>query len=158
MYKLIISTAVNKVLSISFVSEIDEHRDDCTVIKIITVEVHVKIWLKDLFSFVDYPNKTCLGFDSNLTTKKNSDFVALTRVNGLEHRKNVWNCFSWYVSHCKPNVIRQSSLCDQNVYKLLTEFLHYFSRSFFLQNLYIKKVNGVSKWESQQELTYLFML
>ena len=140
MYKLLTSSKGSDDLSIGFDRDRGWRLRDLTNNKNIKGKYHVRIYLKDVFGFVEYQEKATYGLGYKLILTRASDNAVLNKANATNNGKIEINAIEWYVPHYTPSVQQQSILSKQILNKTPTE-LHYPERSVFM-----KEVNTQKFW------------
>ena len=101
---------------------------------------HVRFYLKDVFSFVEYQNKGTYGLGYKLTLTRNTNNAVLNKDNAVNNGRVKVNAIEWYVPHYTPSIQQQSILCKQILNKTPTQ-IQYPERSVFM-----KEVNTQNLW------------
>ena len=101
---------------------------------------HVRIYLKDVFSFAEYQEKGTYGLGYKLTLTRNTDNTVLNKGNAINNGKIKNNAIEWYVPHYTPSIQQKSMLSKQILNKTPTQ-LEYPERSVFM-----KEVNTQNFW------------
>ena len=140
MYKLLTSSRGSDDLPTGFDRSRDRRKQELTNNKNVKGKNHVRIVLKDKFSFVEHQEKATFGLGYGLTLTRNSDNAVLNKGNATNNGKfKIFN-IDWYASHYIPSVKKQGELMKQIVDKTTTD-LRYPERSVFL-----KEVNSQNLW------------
>ena len=140
MYKLLTSSKGSDDLSIGFDGDRTRRRNELTNNKNIKGKYHVRIYLKDVFSFAEYQEKGTYGLGYKLTLTRNTDNAVLNKGNAINNGKVKINALEWYVPHYTPSVQQQSILSKQILNKTPTQ-IQYPERSVFM-----KEVNTQNVW------------
>ena len=140
MYKLLSSSKGSDDLSIGFDRDRTRRRNELTNKKSIKGKSHIRIYLKDVFGFVQYQEKGTYGLGYKLTLTRNTDNAVLNKGNAINNGKVKINALEWYVPHYTPSVQQQSILSKQILNKTPTQ-IQYPERSVFM-----KEVNTQNVW------------
>ena len=106
MYKLITSVRDNDDLSIGFDRDCGRRRDELTNNKNIKVKYHLRIMLKDVFSFVKYKKATyIIGYKFSPT--RNKDATVLDEPQGIIDARIEIHHIHLYVPHYTPSIQQQ---------------------------------------------------
>ena len=140
MYKLLTSSRGSDDLSICFDRDRTRRRNELTNNKNIKGKYHVRIYLKDVFGFVEYQEKATYGLGYKLTMTRNSDNAVLNKGNAINNARIKINAIEWYVPHYTPAMQQQAILSKQIINKTPTQ-LQYPERSVFM-----KEVNTQNFW------------
>ena len=140
MYKLLTSSRGSDDLSICFDRDRNRRQRELTNNKSQKGKYHVRIYLKDVFGFAEYPEKATYGLGYKLTMKRNSDNAVLNKGNAINNAKIKINAIEWYVPHDTPSMQQQSILSKQIINKTPTQ-IQYPERSVFM-----KEVNTQNFW------------
>ena len=140
MYKLLTSSKGSDDLSIGFDRDRGRRQRQLTNNKTQKGKYHVRIYLKDDFSFAEYQEKGTYGLGYKLTLTRNTDNAVLNKANGINNGKIRINALEWYVPHYTPSIQQQSILSIQILNKTLTQ-IQYPERSVFM-----KEVNTQNFW------------
>ena len=134
MYKLLTSSKGSDDLSIGFDRDRTRRRNELTNNKIQKGKYHVRIYLKDVFGFVEYQEKATYGLGYKLTLTRNSDNAVLNKDNAINIGKIKINAIEWYVPHYTPSIQQQSILSKQILNKTPTQ-IQYPERSVFMKEV-----------------------
>ena len=140
MYKLITTAKDMNDLSIGFDRDRTRRRNELTNNKNIKGKYHVRIYLKDVFEFVEHQQKATYGLGYKLTLTRNTDNAVLNKDNATILGKVKINAIEWYVPHYTASMSQQAVLSNQIVNKIPKE-LQYIERSVFM-----KEVNTQNLW------------
>ena len=140
MYKLLSSSKGSDDLSIGFDRDRNRRKRELTNNKNIKGKYHLRIYLKDVFGFVEYQEKGTYGLGYKLTLTRNSDNAVLNKDNAVANAKIKINALEWYVPHDIPSIDQQTILFKQIKDKTPTQ-LSYRERSIFM-----KEVNTQNFW------------
>ena len=140
MYKLLSSSKGSDDLSIGFDRDRTRRRNELTNNKNIKGKYHVRIYLKDVFGFVEYQEKATYGLGYKLTLTRNTDNAVLNKANAINNGRIKINALEWYVPHYTPSIQQQSILSKQILNKTHTQ-IQYPERSVFM-----KEVNTQNFW------------
>ena len=144
MYKLLSSSKGSDDLSIGFDRDRTRRRNELTNNKNKKGKYHIRIYLKDVFSFAEYQEKATYGLGYKLTLTRNTDNAVLNKGNAINNGKVKINALEWYVPHYTPSVQQQSILSKQILNKTPTQ-IQYPERSVFM-----KEVNTQNVWTFEQ--------
>ena len=134
MYKLFTSSKGSDDLSIGFDRDRTRRRIELTNNKNINGKYHVRIYLKDIFGYAEYPQKATYGLGYYLPLTRNNDNVVLNKGNAINIGKNKIIALEWYVPHYTPSIQQQSILSEQIINKTPTE-INYPERSVFMKEV-----------------------
>ena len=152
--KLISSARGSVDLSIGFDRDRGRRQSELTINKNIKGKYHVRIFVKNDFSFSQHQGKGTFGLGYKLTLTRNTDNAVLNKGNAINNGKFKINAIEWYVPHYTPSITQQNKLKNQITKKMATE-LQYPERSVFM-----KEVNthffGLLNWEHKKVLTFLY--
>ena len=140
MYKLLTSSKGCDDLSIGFDRDRNRRQRGLSNNKTQKGKYHVRIYLKDVFSFAEYQNKGTYGLGYKLTLTGNTDNAVLNKTNTTNNAKIKINAIEWYVPHYTPSMQQQSVLSKQIINKTPTQ-IQYPERSVFM-----KEVNTQNFW------------
>ena len=140
MYKLITTAKDMNDLSIGFDRDRTRRRKELTNNENIKGKYHVRIYLKDVFGFVEHQQKATYGLGYKLTLTRNTDIAVLNKDNATILGKVKIIAIEWYASHYTASMSQQAVLSNQIVNKIPTE-LQYIERSVFM-----KEVNTQNLW------------
>ena len=65
---------------------------------------HVRIYLKDVFSFVEHQETATYGLGYKLTLKRDTDNFVLNKDNAVNNAKIKIIAIEWYVPHYTPGL------------------------------------------------------
>ena len=140
MYKLLTSSRGSDGLSIGFDRDRGRRQRELANNKNIKGKYHVRIYLKDIFSYAENHQKATSGLGYRLTLRRNSDNAVLNKGNAINNGKNKINAIEWYVPHFTPSTQQQTILSKQILNKTPTE-IEYPERSVLM-----KEVNTQNFW------------
>ena len=140
MYKLLTSSKGSDDLSICFDRDRNTRQRELTINKSQKGKYHVRNYLKDVFGFAEYQNKSTYGLGYRLTLTRNSDNALLNKGNAINNAKIKINATEWYVPHYTPCMQQQAILSKQIINKTPTQ-IQYPERSVFM-----KEVNTQNFW------------
>ena len=140
MYKLLSSSKGSDDLSIGFDRDRGRRQREMTNSKTQKGKNHVRIYVKDVFGFVEYQEKATYGLGYKLTLTRNTDNAVLNRGNAINNGKVKINAIEWYVPHYSPSMQQQSILSKQILNKTPTQ-IQYPEKSVFM-----KEVNTQNFW------------
>ena len=140
MYKLLTSSTGSDDLSIGFERDRNRRQRELTNNKTQKGKFRVRIYVKDVFSFVEYQEKATYGLGYKLTFTRNSDNAVLNKGNAINNGKIKINAIEWYVPHYTPSTQQQSMLSKQILNKTPRE-INYPEKSVFM-----KEVNTQNFW------------
>ena len=140
MYKLLTSSKDSDDLSIGFDRDRGRRKNELTNNKTIKGKYHIRIYLKDIFSFVEHQEKATYGLGYKLTLTRNTNNAVLNKDNAVAIGRVKINSLDWYVPHYSPNLEEYTNLMTQNK-KNTPTLLHYPERSVFM-----KEVNTQNLW------------
>ena len=140
MYKLIRSTKDSDDLSIGFDRSRNRLKNELVLIKNKKGKYHLKILLKDVFSFAEHQEKVTYGLGYKLTLTRNKDDAVVNKAGGIADARIRIDHIHWYVPHYTPSIQQQSLLSKQILSKTPTE-LRYVERSVFM-----KEVTSQNLW------------
>ena len=140
MYKLITTAKGCDDLSIGFDRDRTRRRNELTNNKNIKGKYQVRIYLKDVFGFIEHQEKATYGLGYRLTLTRNSDNAVLSKANATILGKVKINAIERCVPHYTASMSQQALLSNQIVNKMPTE-LNYIERSVFM-----KEVNTQNLW------------
>ena len=101
---------------------------------------HVRIYLKDVFGFVEHQEKATYGLGYKRTLTRASDNAVLNETNATAIGKVKINSIEWYVPNYTASLKEQGILMKQIADKIPTE-LQYVQKS-----AYMKEVNTKNLW------------
>ena len=101
---------------------------------------HLKIYLKNVFGFVEYQETGTFGLSYRLTLTKNTDNAVLNKNAATNNAKIKINGIELYVPHYVASLEEYNKLMNQISKKTPTN-LHYSERSVFM-----KEVNTENFW------------
>ena len=134
IYKLITSSRGSDDLSIGFDRDRTRGRNELTNNKTQKGKYHVRIYLKDVFGFSEYPEKATYGLGYKLTMTRNSDNAVLNKGNAINNAKIKINAIEWYVPHYTPSMQQQAILSKQIINKTPTQ-IQFPERSVFMKEV-----------------------
>ena len=102
--------------------------------------IHIRIYLKDVFGFAEYQNKGTYGLGYKLTLLRNTDNAVLNKDNAINNSKIKINAIECFVPHYTPSMQQESILSKQIINKTPTQS-QYPERSVFM-----KEVNTQNFW------------
>ena len=140
MYKLITTAQDMNDLSIGFDRDRTRRRNELTNNKYIKGKHHVRIYLKNVFGFVEWQTKGTYGLGYKLTLTRNNDNAVLNKGDAIAVAKVKINAIEWYVLHYTASMSQQALSSNQIVNRIPTE-LNYIERSVFM-----KEVNTQNIW------------
>ena len=140
MYKLLTSSKDSDDLSISFDRSRNNRKRELTNNKNIKGKYHIRIYLKDIFGFVENQEKGTYGHGYKLTLTRNTDNAVLNKDNAVANGRVKINSLDWYVPHYSPNLEEYNKLMTQ-IKKNTPTQLNYVERSVFM-----KEVNTQNLW------------
>ena len=140
MYKLITSSKGSDDLSIRFDRDRGRRQRELTTHKSQKGKYHVRIYLKDVFGFVQFQEKATYGLGYKLSMTRNTDNSVLNKGNAINKGKLKINAIEWYVPHYTPSAEQQSILSKQILNKTPTQ-IQYPGRFVFM-----KEVNTQNFW------------
>ena len=140
MYKLLTSSKDSDDLSIGFDRNRGRRKNELTNNKNIKGKYHIRVYLKDVFSYAEYQEKGTYGLGYILTLTRNTDDAVLNKDNAVVNGRVKNNSLDWYVPHYSPNLEEYNKLMDQTK-KNTPTVLHYPERSVFM-----KEVNTQNLW------------
>ena len=139
IHKLLTSSKGSDDLSIGFDRDRTRRRNELTNNKNIKGKYHVRIYLKDIFGYAEYQQKTTYGLGYKLTLTRNND-VVLNEGNASNIAKIKISAIEWCVPHYTPSIQQQSILSKQVLNKTPTQ-IQYTEISVFM-----KEVNTQNFW------------
>ena len=119
---------------------IEKRKNELTNNKTIKGKYHIRIYLKDIFSYAEYQEKGTYGLGYKLTLTRNTDNAVLNKDNIVVNGRVKINSLDWYVPHFSPNLEEYTNLMTQ-IKKNSPTLLHYPERSVFM-----KEVNTQNLW------------
>ena len=134
MYKLITTAKGCDDLSIGFDQYRTRRRNELTNNKNIKGKYHVRIYLKDVFGFIEHQEKGTYGVGYRLILTGNSDNAVLNKANATILGKVKINAIEWYAPQYIASMSQQAFLSNQIVNKMPTE-INYIERSVFMKQL-----------------------
>ena len=140
MYKLLSWSRDSDDFSIGFDRSRDKRKLELLDNKTQKGKFHLRIYLKDVFSFAEYQETGTFGLSYRLTLTRNSDNTVLNKNNATANAKIKINGIEWYVPHYEPSLEEYTKLQTQIKNKTPTN-LHYPERSVFM-----KEVNTQNFW------------
>ena len=140
MYKLLTSSKSSDDLSNGFDRDRNRRKRELTNNNSLKGKYHIRIYLKDIFGFVEYQEKTTYGLGYKLTLTRKNDNAVLNTTNATAIGNVKINSIEWYVPHYTASVKKQNILLKQIIDKIPTE-LRYVERSVFM-----KEVNTQNLW------------
>ena len=140
MYKLLTSSRDSDNLSIGFDRNRGRRKNELTNNKTIEGKYHIRIYLKDIFGYVEHQEKGTYGLGYKLTLTRNTDNAVLNKDNAVANGRVKINSLDWYVPHYSPNLEEYNKLMTQ-IKKNTPTLLHYPERSTFM-----KEVNTQNLW------------
>ena len=143
MYKLLTSSKDSDDLSIGFARNRGRRKNELTNNKTIKGKFHIRIYLKDIFGFVNHQEKATYGLGYKLTLTRNTDNAVLNKDNVVVNGRVKINSLDWYVPHYSPNLEEYTKLMTQ-IKKNTPTLLHYPERTIFM-----KEVNTQNLWTSE---------
>ena len=138
MYKLLTSSKGSDDLSIGFDRDRNKRQRELTNNKTQKGKFHVRIYLKDVFSFAEYQEKATYGLGYKLTLTRNSNNSVLNKGNAINIGKIKINAIEWYIPHYTPSMQQQAILSKQILNKTPTE-IKYAERSVFMNEVNTQK-------------------
>ena len=99
MYKLITTAKGCEDLAIGFDRDRIRRQNELTNNRNTKEKYHVRIYLKDVFGFVEHQEKTNYGLGYKLTLTRNSDNVVLNKADAANLGKVKIIAIEWYVPH-----------------------------------------------------------
>ena len=81
MYKILTSSRGSDDLSIGFDRDRKRRKRELTNNKFLKGKYHMRIYLKDIFGFVEHQEKATYGLSYKLTLTRNSDNAVLNKTN-----------------------------------------------------------------------------
>ena len=121
MYKLITSSKGSDDLSIGFDRDRNRRQRELSNNKTQKGKYHVRIYLKDVFGFVEYQEKSTYGLGYKLTLTRNTDNAVLNEGIAINNGKIKINAIEWYIPHYTPSMQQQSVLSKQIITKTPTQ-------------------------------------
>ena len=118
MYKLFTSPRGYEDSSLGFAREINDRRDEFTVIKRNPGGFHGTILSKDFFGFAGHQKNATFGLGYRLPMKRNNNDSDLSRTAATANEEAVINDISWFVPDYTRNVIQQDLLNNHFVTKI----------------------------------------
>ena len=140
MYKLITSSKDSDDLSIGFDRNRGRRKNELTNKKNFKGKYHIRIYLKDMFGFVENQEKGTYGLGYKLTLTRNTDNAVLYKDNAAANAIVKINSLAWYVPHYSPNLEEYNKLMTQIKNNTPTQ-LNYIEGSVFM-----KEVNTQNLW------------
>ena len=140
MLKLLSSSRDRDDLSIGFDRDRDKRKRELLNNKTQKGKFHLRIYLKDVFGFVEYQEVATFGLSYRLTLTRNSDNAVLNKNDATNNAKIKINSIEWYVPHYVPSIDEYNKLMIQIRNKTPTN-LHYPEKSVFM-----KEVNTHNFW------------
>ena len=140
MYNLLTSCKDSDDLSIGFDRNRGRRKNELTDNKTIKGKYHIRIYLKDIFGFVDHQENGTYGLGYKLTLTRNTDNAVLNKDNAVVNGRVKINSLDWYVPHFSPNLEEYTKLMTQ-IKKNTPTLLPYPERSVFM-----KEVNTQNLW------------
>ena len=140
MYKLLTSCKDSDDLSIGFDRNRGRRKNEITNNKTIKGKYHIRVYLKDIFGFIENQEKGTYGLGYKLTLTRNTDNAVLNKDNAVANGRVKINSLDWYVPHYSPNLEEYNKLMTQ-IKKNSPTQLNYIERSVFM-----KVVNTQSLW------------
>ena len=117
MYKLLSSSIGSDDLSIGFDRDRNRRKRELTINKNIKGKFHLRIYLRDIFGFVEYQETATYGLGYKLTLTRNSDNAVLNKDNAVNNAKIKINALEWYVPHYTPSLDEYTKLQTQIKHK-----------------------------------------
>ena len=139
MYKLITTAKGCDDLSIRFDRGRTRRRNELTNNKNIKGKCHVRIYLDDVFGFVEHQVKATYGLGYKLTLTRNSDNAVLNKADATKLGKVEINAIEWHVRNYTVSMSQQAVLSNQIVNRIPTE-LQYTERSVFMKEVNIQNL------------------
>ena len=140
MYKQLASNGGFDDMSIGFDRSCNRRKQMLTNNKKIKSKYHVRIYLKDVFLFVENHETATYGLGYNFTLTRLTDNAVLNEDNTTNNAKIQINASEWYVPFYSPNREKFNKLMNQITKKTPKE-LHYPEKSVFM-----KEVNTQKHW------------
>ena len=140
MYKLLTSCKDSDDLSIGFDRNRGRRKNELTNNKTIRGKYHIRIYLKDIFGFVDRQEKATYGLGYKSTLTRNTDNAVLNKDNAVANARVKINSLDWYVPHYSPNLEEYNKPMTQ-IKKNTPTQLNYIEKSVFM-----KEVNTQNLW------------
>ena len=134
MNKLLTSSRGSDDLSIGFDRDRNRKQRELTKNKTQIGKYHVRIYLKDIFGFAEYQEKSTYGLGYKLTLTRNTDNAVLNKANATINGKIKFNGIQWYIPHYTPSMQQQSILSKQISNKTPTQLQHP-ERSVFMKEV-----------------------
>ena len=133
-YKLITSSKGTDDLSIGFDRSSARRREEITTNKNVKGKFHLRIMLKDVFSFAEGQEKATYGLGYKLTLTGNKDEAVIDKVAGIADAKIKIDHIHWYVPNYFPFMSQQAIMSKQILNKTPTE-IRYVERSVFVEEV-----------------------
>ena len=108
MCKLLLSSTGSDDLSIGFDRDRNRRQRELTNKNSQKGKHHVRIYLKDVFGFVEYQQKATYGLGYKSSMTRNTDNAVLNKANATNNGKTKINAIEWYVPHYTPSMQQQS--------------------------------------------------
>ena len=140
MYKLITSSKKSDDLSVGFDRSRARRQDEMTDNKRVKGKYHLRIMLKDIFSFAEHQEKSTYGLGYKLTLTRNKDEAVIDKAPGIANARIKIDHVHWYVPHYIPSMAQQGIMSEQIIDKKPTQ-LRYLELSVFM-----KQVNNQNIW------------
>ena len=139
-YKSLTSSKDSHDFSIGFEGSRDRRKLELTDNKKVKGKYHVKIYLKDVFSFVEHQETATYGVGYKLTLTRTNDNAVLKKDNATNNAKFKINALEWYVPRYTPSLEEYRKLMNQIAKKTPIQ-LHYPEKSALM-----KEVNTKNFW------------
>ena len=140
MYKLLTSSKDGDDLSIGFDRNRGRRKSELSNNKNIKGKYHMRIYLKDIFGFVEHQEKGTYGLGYKLTLSRNTDNAVSNKTNATAIGKIKIKSLDWHIPHYTASLKEQGILMKQIQDKIPTE-LRYVEKSVFM-----KDVNTQTFW------------
>ena len=134
MYKLLSSSRDTDDLSIYFDRSRDKRKRELLDNQTQKEKFHLRIYLRDVFGFVEYQETGTFGLFYRLTLTRNIDNAVLNKDIATNYAKIVINGIEWYVPHYFPSLEEYNKLQIQLKQKTPTN-LYYPDRSIFMKGV-----------------------
>ena len=129
MYELLTSSRSSDDLLIGFDRDGNRRQGELINNKNQKGKYHVKIFLKDIFGFIQLQEKATFGLGNKLTLTGISDNAVLNKDNAINIGNIKIIAIEWYVPHYTPSIPQQAISWELILSKTHTE-LQYVERSF----------------------------
>ena len=140
MYRLLSSSLESDDLSIGFDRGRDRRKRELPNNRNIKGKYHLRIYLRDIFGFLEHQETATCGLGYKLTLTRNTDNAVLNKANATNNAKTKINSLEWYVPHYIPSLNDYNKLMNHIKNKTPTN-LHYPERSVFM-----KEINTQNFW------------